>query len=206
MLPPATSGKVSLRSSYARTVKNIGNLFCDIISEACDQHPTAHPAHDNTRETVLAMKRKLIKLGTKHAAIRFEFSFKGVWPAARYKALQDACIDLVSLLSQLHHVFDSMPYAWRKAVLVRTRLMDPQFIGDVLAVLSMTSSSLRAGTPLPQITPCPLVERLYQKKYGLTVAHADGDSDDIPESVTVDVLESEEYLKYALATTTVFSM
>jgi len=80
-----------------------------------------------------------------------------------------------------------MPYVWKRAVLQRTRLSDSQFIGDLLAVIcefsrfprrlldhrqqvpklmplgfesAMCASALKSGTPLPQVTPGPLVERL----------------------------------------------
>lgn len=95
------------------------------------------------------------------------------------QALQDVCVDIVALLSQMHHVLAGMPYPWRRALLERVKLLDHRFLGECLAVISefevslrpwqrsgdgpypaMCSTSLRAGTPLPQITPGPLVERL----------------------------------------------
>jgi hypothetical protein len=74
-------------------------------------------------------------------------------------------------------------------VLQRTRLSDSQFIGDLLAVIceflacpefiaslftstetdaararsAMCASALKSGTPLPQVTPGPLVERLVSE-------------------------------------------
>jgi hypothetical protein len=67
--------------------------------------------------------------------------------------------DLLSLLAQLNHVLAQLDRPWRKALLERTRLSDPVFLGDVLAILTMCSTGLRAGSPLPQITPSPLVAR-----------------------------------------------
>ncbi|KAJ9127039.1 hypothetical protein QFC24_001271 [Naganishia onofrii] len=66
----------------------------------------------------------------------------------------------------------------------------------------MCSSALHSGSPLGQITPGPLAERLLSKGYGFTIAkeHYHG----IPTEVTVSVLESQEYQQYALATSTIF--
>jgi hypothetical protein len=66
-------------------------------------------------------------------------------------------------MSQLNHVLCQLDRPWRKALLDRTRLSDPVFLGDVLAVITMTSTALHAGTPLPQITPSPLVARFASK-------------------------------------------
>lgn len=51
------------------------------------------------------------------------------------QALLDCQVDLVSLLSQLNHVLAQLERPWRKALMERTRLIDPTFIGDVLAVI-----------------------------------------------------------------------
>jgi hypothetical protein len=104
-LPPVSSGKRQIRLSYASLISQIGNILCDILSEMHDPHfVEAEPSTCNVRNRVLAMKRKLVKCGAKHATIGLEVSLKGNWPAARYQALQDVCVDLVGLLSQLHHV------------------------------------------------------------------------------------------------------
>lgn len=82
-------------------------------------------------------------------------------PLAR-QALFETLQDVFSLLSQLNHVLTQLERPWRKALLDRTRLSDPIFLGDVMVVLSMCSTALRAGTPLPQITPSPLVARFVR--------------------------------------------
>ncbi len=201
-LPPTVSGKETVRKSYARMISQIGTVWCDIISEANDEHMSVNTEQHVIRDRVLAMKRKLAKTGMKHEAIKFEFSLKGRWPIERYqvsprevcnvtnfandprlhKALHDVCVDMVALLSQMHHVMAGMPYPWRRALLERVKLLDHRFLGECLAVISksgtarvrlsgtevgfyvaMCSTSLRAGTPLPQITPGPLVERLVSE-------------------------------------------
>lgn len=71
-----------------------------------------------------------------------------------------------------------MPYPWRKALCERTQLSNSVFLGEMLAIicksgglsheLSLThhcttalcASALHSGTPLAQISPGPLAERL----------------------------------------------
>lgn len=117
------------------------------------------------------------------------------------------------LLSHLLSIVERLEPAWCRAFLRRTRLLDADFQGDVLAVISenyclpcrsladfvlsaMISNSLRSGQPLPQITPCPLLDRFMIKHHGLDVIHPDAEDDDygIPRTMTIETLKSEQYL------------
>lgn len=60
---------------------------------------------------------------------------------------------------------------------------------------AMISSSLRTGCPLPQITPCPLLDRFLLQYHGLDVIHKEADEDyGLPRSMTLDTLKDEQYL------------
>lgn len=84
-LPPTRSARKEIRRSYAGTVKQMGAMFCDIVSEMLDPYYVELPDSEcTTRRKVLAMKRRLVKLKSRHGNIGFELSFKGVWPADRY--------------------------------------------------------------------------------------------------------------------------
>ncbi|OXG24105.1 hypothetical protein C361_02654 [Cryptococcus neoformans Tu259-1] len=206
-VPPVYSAKRAIRHSYARTIGNAGSILCDILSHANDHHYHLKE-NDIIRHNLITWRSKLNKLGARHINATREYSLKGQWPEERYKALFDTLQDLFSLLSQLNHVLTQLERPWRKALLDRTRLSDPAFLGDVMVVLSMCSTTLRAGTPLPQITPSPLVARFGMgKTKGLDLPHESSDhSGELPSLVTVDVLESENYMRYALGITTTFSL
>ncbi|WWC87577.1 uncharacterized protein L201_002467 [Kwoniella dendrophila CBS 6074] len=206
-IPPVYSAKRAIRQSYAQTINAAGSILCDVLSHANDHHYRLHE-DDGIRQNLITWRSKLNKLGARHAFAAREYSLKGQWPEERYKALLDTLQDLFSLLSQLNHVLTQLDRPWRKALLDRTRLSDPTFLGDILAVLSMCSTALRAGTALPQITPSPLVARFRMgKTKGLDLPHDPTDpSSELPSLVTVDVLESDNYLRYALGITTTFSL
>lgn len=106
---------------------------------------------------------------------------------------------MLSLLSQLNHVLCQLERPWRKALLDRTRLSEPVFLGDILAVVSMCSTGLRSGNALPQITPSPLVARFVSatwsaradeqrmgKTKGLDIPHDPAAQGELPSLVTVD--------------------
>jgi hypothetical protein len=83
--------------------------------------------------------------------------------------------------------------------------------GDILAAISKNSSrlpvesvqfypalisnALRTATPLPQITPGPLVERFMKTQHGLNNLRQQADNDyGLPGTVTVSTLEDEQYM------------
>ncbi|KIR40091.1 hypothetical protein I307_04809 [Cryptococcus deuterogattii 99/473] len=206
-VPPVYSAKRAIRYSYARTIGVAGSIFCEVLSHANDHHHHLKE-NDAIRHNLITWKSKLNKLGKRHINATREFSLRGQWPEERYKALFETLQDVFSLLSQLNHVLTQLERPWRKALLDRTRLSDPIFLGDVMVVLSMCSTALRAGTPLPQITPSPLVARFRMgKTKGLDLPQDPTDqSGELPSLVTVDVLESDNYMRYALGITTTFSL
>ena len=173
-IPPAFSSKRSIRKSYAALIGDSATVFCSILSQANSSHMGDDPT---IRETVLASRAKLSKLAARHANAKFEYSLRGRWPEERYqvshdvrptmlislKALMEAVRDALMLLHQLHHVLSQLDRPWRKVLLNRIQFDNPAFLGDILAVFSMSSTALASGTALPQITPSPLVARFVSE-------------------------------------------
>lgn len=115
------------------------------------------------------------------------------------------------MLSHLMSVVEHLEPAWSRAFLRRSRFLDADFQGEVLAVISvhvfclskatinqfsgLVSTSLRTGTPLPQITPCPLLDRFSRYNHGLNVVRQEADDEyGLPKTMTIDTLENEQYL------------
>lgn len=164
--------------------------------------------NQHVRTELLAQRAKLTKLGVRHGMAERELSLRGAWPKDAYQGLQNTLVETMSLLAQFNHLLPQMPPNWRKALLLRTRMCDPIFLGDVLAVISMTSSALRAATPLPQITPGPLIAKYHMNRYkGLDLPKDPAEvHDDMPTFVTVEVLESDNYMRYALGVSTIYAL
>jgi hypothetical protein len=73
----------------------------------------------------------------------------------------------------------------------------PYFLGECSldVFLGLISSSLRAGHPLPQVTPCPLLNRFMQRPHGLNIVHEESEEDfGLPKVLTEETLESLQYL------------
>ncbi|KAG1836030.1 hypothetical protein DFJ58DRAFT_191501 [Suillus subalutaceus] len=110
---------------------------------------------------------------------------------------------LCHLRSIVHH----LEPAWAYAFLRRTRMLDSDFQGDVLAVISLISNALRTGSPLPQITPCPLLDRFMIRHHGLNVVHEESeDNYGLPRMLTVETLENLQYLTFCVGVSTTFGI
>lgn len=58
----------------------------------------------------------------------------------------------------------------------------------------MISTALRTGSPLPQITPTPLLDRFWQENHGLNVLQQEAaDGHGLPKTVTFETLQDEQY-------------
>ncbi|KAJ7074308.1 hypothetical protein C8F01DRAFT_17417 [Mycena amicta] len=117
-------------------------------------------------------------------------------------------LQLAYSLSHLMSVVEHMEPAWTRTFLRRTRFLDSDFQGDVLAVISMISTALRTGCALPQITPCPLLDRFQgSTQYGLHVIHNDSEEDyGLPRQLTLETLQNEQYLKFCVGVATAYNI
>ncbi|KAA1476343.1 hypothetical protein DENSPDRAFT_932985 [Dentipellis sp. KUC8613] len=203
-LPPSTTLRRYQRSTLATTSSQIGSIYCSVVSFANVRHT------DDTAEilhSLIAIRAKLkrsIVLGTN---IIYEFSLRGRWPAERYQKIVEIQLQIGYLLSHLMSVVERLEPAWSRAFLRRTRFLDSDFQGDVLAVISLISTALRTGNPLPQITPCPLFDRFIMYHHGLNVVRQEADDDyGLPRTMTVDTLENEQYQCYCVGVSTAYGI
>ncbi|KAF8901456.1 hypothetical protein CPB84DRAFT_1815176 [Gymnopilus junonius] len=138
------------------------------------------------------------RLTAMRANVGYEVSLQGRWPADRYQKIVDIQTALSYSLSHLMSVLEHLDPAWSRAFLRRTRFMDPDFQGDVLAVI---------WCPLPQITPCPLADRFMLKYHGLSVIHKDSEEDyGLPRRLSIETLKNEQYLMFSVGITTAFGI
>lgn len=58
----------------------------------------------------------------------------------------------------------------------------------------MCATSIKTGMPLPQITPCPLVDRGYSAKLGVELSNKTEEiPHGLPTHIDFNVLQSQEY-------------
>ncbi|KIM88532.1 hypothetical protein PILCRDRAFT_62336 [Piloderma croceum F 1598] len=205
-LPPSTTIRYHQRACLATSSTELGAIYCSIVSYANDPNRN----DDDTQRimlSLLAIRSKLKRSIVLRTNVIYEFSFRGKWPIERYHKLLEIQVDAGFLLSHLMSVVERLEPAWARAFLRRTRLLDANFQGDVLAVITMVSNSLRSGQPLPQITPCPLLDRFMARHHGLNVIHQESDDDfGLPRTLTMDTLQNEQYLIFSVGVATTFAI
>ncbi|KAI0089790.1 hypothetical protein BDY19DRAFT_888753 [Irpex rosettiformis] len=205
-LPPAVTLRSYQRRMMSTTVTEIGSVYCGVLSFANTQG-TYEVDRGTIVQSLIAIRLKLKRSLVLRTNIVYEFSLRGRWPAERYQKILEVQLQIAYLLSHLMSVVERLEPAWRRAFLRRTRFMDADFQGDVLAVISMISTALRTGHPLPQITPCPLLDRYMLNQHGLNVIRNEADDDyGLPRTMTLDTLANEQYMCFSVGCTTAFGI
>ncbi|PCH32963.1 hypothetical protein WOLCODRAFT_141429 [Wolfiporia cocos MD-104 SS10] len=206
LLPPSTTLRRYQRAMLSTTVSELGSAYCSIVSFA-----NTRGRHELDKgqivQALVAIRMKLKRSVVLKTNIIYEFSLRGKWPASRYQRILELQMEIAFHLSHLMSVVEKLEPAWSRAFLRRTRFLDADFQGDVLAVISLISTALRTGNPLPQITPCPLLDRFMVHTHGLNIVRHEADDDyGLPRTMTIDTLENEQYLTFAVGITTAFGI
>ncbi|KZT65496.1 hypothetical protein DAEQUDRAFT_520383 [Daedalea quercina L-15889] len=194
LLPPSTTLRKYQRTMLSTSAAELGSIYYSIVSFA-----NTRSRHEVDRgeivQALIAIRLKLKRSVVLKTNIIYEFSLRGNWPAQRYQRILELQMQIAFLLSHLMSVVEHLGPAWSRAFLRRTRLLDADFQGDVLAVISMISTALRTGTPVPQVTPCPLADRLMVYTHGLNIVRQEEDDDyGLPRTMMIDTSENEQYL------------
>lgn len=121
-------------------------------------------------------------------------------------------MQISKLLSHCLAIFERLGAAYSIALLRRTRFLDPRFLGDVVSVISMCSTALKTGEPLPQVTACPLVDRFLDTPHGFNIAQETGSRaiDEmlatLPAKITLATLQDAEYMTFSVGVATLFGL
>lgn len=124
-------------------------------------------------------------------------------------------MEILDLIGQFLGVVSSLDTKWTKALLHRTQLDNPRFLGELLTSFQLISASLTHGKPLPMIYN-PLLERflrptetvLAQHQYGfeVTLNTEKPELDGIPTHVTLETICSLEYLKFSTGVSLIYAI
>ncbi|KAF7338076.1 hypothetical protein MVEN_02032100 [Mycena venus] len=220
LLPPSTTIRHYERTTMATTASEIGTMYCDIVSFANLRHGM------DPQEIVtglIAIRSKILRSIALKSNATYEVHFYvdilsssltlNSFPCEDdgqrndiKKSWNCSCRQLAYSLSHLFSIIEHMDPSWTRAFLRRTRLLDSDFQGDVLAVISMISTALRTGCPLPQITPCPLIDR-FHGHLGLHVIQNDSEEDyGIPRTLNLETLQNEQYLMFCVGIATTYGI
>ncbi|UZJ51414.1 hypothetical protein CBS101457_000734 [Exobasidium rhododendri] len=202
VLPPSSSMRSYFRLSHATAIEEIGGMYCQVVTLA------ATPSSVESKEAInhlIAIRGKVRRLMALKLTISYEWSLRGRWPLARYQELETVELQLSKLLTHAITIFENLGPTNSRLLLRRTHFLDPVFLADCIAILTMCTTSLKTGQPLPQIVPV-LIDRYLSTSPGFQVhfqqqhqQHQGAETTtQLPRFVTYDTLCKEEYQIFAV--------
>ncbi|KAI1610765.1 hypothetical protein EDD37DRAFT_681496 [Exophiala viscosa] len=105
--------------------------------------------------------------------IKFEFSSTD-WSAAGLSELTALAMDVNFNLYQLFYYSSSLPDDFRRRFVLLSGVFEEQFVGDLMAVLSLLRHALETGEALPSVMSSPLMVRAFQDRMYRTHSHQHG--------------------------------
>ncbi|SCZ92065.1 BZ3500_MvSof-1268-A1-R1_Chr5-3g08313 [Microbotryum saponariae] len=213
-IPPKVTQKKAIRKTYANVINSMGGVFCQIVSFAACKEDGSGARPTIILKNLAALRTKISKTTASKMMVRFEWSWAGQWPEQHYTSLQSLQMEMLDSFGQLLSVLASLDKKWTKAMLHRSQLSNPQFLGDMLTTFQLISSALRDGTQLPMIYN-PLLERFLKspetreahRQYGFEIALNEEDEvEGIPSHVTLETICSIEYLRFSCGISQVYAI
>ncbi|KAF4566043.1 hypothetical protein EYR36_011457 [Pleurotus pulmonarius] len=95
----------------------------------------------------------------------------------------------------------------KRSIVLKANVVYERTGAELETNVGMISTALKTGHPLPQITPCPLLDRYMERNHGLNVIHVDSEEDyGLPRTLTLSTLENEQYLRFCVGASTAYSI
>ncbi|KAJ3016932.1 hypothetical protein HKX48_003802, partial [Thoreauomyces humboldtii] len=202
-IPPCVTQKQAIRETYANVIGQSGSVLCQIISFAnCKDGKTKPPKL--IVANLATLRAKLAKTTASRAMIKYEISLRGGWPGDHYASLQNLSMELLDLMGQLLAVLASLDKRWTTALLHRSQLSNPQFLGQLLTTFQLISTALQNRTSLPMLYN-PLLEQFLRPPeaqaaghvYGFDVTMESNRIEGLPVHVDLETICSIEYLRFS---------
>ncbi|KAM0749035.1 hypothetical protein T439DRAFT_327526 [Meredithblackwellia eburnea MCA 4105] len=179
LFPKSVSARHLVRRTHATCIEEIGKIYAAVVGawlreqqtdeiedskalgeDKAEASPFSVATQKQVRARMLALFLKLrgIKMSIGHAG--FELSMRGDWPIKEYTSLLEHESAILQALSQVGLSLVHLDAEWRRLLVVRTAFLNPNLIADVTSSFYLISLALRQGSPLPETTPGPLLDRL----------------------------------------------
>ncbi|KAJ7132494.1 hypothetical protein C8R44DRAFT_978049 [Mycena epipterygia] len=216
MMFPPQSGRKAVRQRNAASIAALANAYGFLVSAwigARDAKPTADGDAKPTlaaswaaefRARLLALAEEMHTIRELTELAKWEGSIRGKWPAAEYTKLLDVQVEMIASLAQLGSSLGHLENEWRIATLHKSKVLNPNFIGDVMAVFSLISQSLRTGEPMHQVLPASLLDRLFY--HDARTHFPINPLENGLQMVDVEAIKSVDYMYYASSIVAVYQL
>ncbi|KAH9050166.1 hypothetical protein EDB84DRAFT_1623276 [Lactarius hengduanensis] len=168
MILPAKSARKAVRLGCSNTLTSQSHIYTFLMSAWITNTPSSKelkrdglPVWANAfRDNLFKVAIQLRDLKEMAGWARWEGSVRGHWPYEEYDRLIDIQQEMISVFAQLASALAELDDEWRSGFLRHTKVINPNFISDVLSVFSLVAQSLRIGEPMHSVLPQSLLDRL----------------------------------------------
>ncbi|KAI0299989.1 hypothetical protein B0F90DRAFT_1668483 [Multifurca ochricompacta] len=157
MLPPL-SGRKAVRLRAAASLNALSHVYTSLISawitdgaEGEDVTFTSTSREKAFRERLIAVTLQVQAVKQQMMLATWEGGIRGRWPQKK---------EMIGVLAQLGGALWKLDTKWRLSLLDHTKVVDPNFIADIVSVFSSVSQSLRTGESMHTVLPQTLLDRL----------------------------------------------
>ncbi|KAI0055431.1 hypothetical protein BV25DRAFT_1833168 [Artomyces pyxidatus] len=212
MILPAKSGRKTIRLHTARTITGLSTVYSSLMSawisddDGVDGEKGPSEASlawvDSFRNKMLAVALQIQTVKEDAILAKWEGSIRGHWPYEDYNRMLCLQEEMIAVLSLLGGALIKLDPTWRVSFIHHTKVVNPNFITEVLSVFSLVSQSLRTGEPMHVVLPQNLLDRLL---YHHTAVFFIPDSE--PQGlINLEEIQSFDYLFYASAVISVVQL
>jgi len=203
-LPPKSTQKTTIRRTYAATLDANVSILFRIISLNVGKKQPIQRLPNSVIKNITATRARLLSSALARNMIKYEFDFRGAWPAAEYEALANLQVELVDLIGQFGTALATLEPAWTRALLHRTHLDDPDFLAHISSTMSLVTSALRTKTPMPFYNR-PLLATFLKTPYRFRVTFERHDPD-LPATVDYATITSSQYMRFSCCVSLAYSV
>ncbi|KAI0291950.1 hypothetical protein BC826DRAFT_1020543 [Russula brevipes] len=209
MLPPK-SGRKAVRLRAAASIDALGHVYTSLMSAWITESDAGKDASFASSKWVKAFRMRLIAVSLQILAGKqqmelasWEGGVRGRWPKDEYIKLTEVQEEMVSVLAQLGGALWMLDTKRRISLLHHTRVVDPNFISDIVSVFTSVSQSLRTGEPMHTVLPQTLLDRLLIHHQVVEVATPDLDG---RPSIGPDEMQSLDHMFYTSAVVAIYQL
>lgn len=168
MILPAKSARKAVRLGCSNTLTSLSHIYTSLMSAWITETPSSKelrrdgpPVWVNSfRANLFEVAIQLRNLKEMAGLARWEGNVRGHWPYGEYNRLTDVQQEMLSVFAHLANALAKLDDEWRSSFLRHTKVINPNFISDVLSVFSLVAQSLRTGEPMHSVLPQSLLDRL----------------------------------------------
>lgn len=215
MILPPTSARKSVRLRCASIMSSLSHLYSHLMAAWIDEvvptedgkegMPRGTEWVQDFREKIIAVAQQLQTLKMQAAIARFEGNIRGAWPSKEYNKLVEVETEMTANLAMLAGSLVQLDHGTRVRLLRHTRVVNPNFISEVVSMFLHISQSLRTAEPLHQAQKHNLVDRVFYHSEGPYLHTVDEDADAIKPNHVESVM-SYDFMFYASGVVAVFQL